>query len=110
MRDGFFTRMLYATLPLIVWAAHFFLAYALVAAQCSPALIDAAAPRRWLLGLLSLLALGACVALLVRARKKLGAASESAPLHEWAMAAAAILAITGIAWSSVVMLMLDGCN
>ena len=45
MRDRFFVRALHGTLPLLVWAAHFFASYALVAAQCSPAAITAAAAR-----------------------------------------------------------------
>jgi hypothetical protein len=109
MRDAFFKRLLYATAPLLVWAAHFFIAYLLVAAQCSPALIDRAAPNRWLLGGLSLLAIGACVALLARARSSMARHAGAAPLHELAMAAGAVLATIGIGWSSMVMLMTSGC-
>ena len=110
MRDRFFIRLLYGTLPLIVWAAHFFAAYLLVAAQCSPAAITPESPRRWMLAALSVLALGACAALLWRARGTLRDASEEIRLLDWAAAGSAVLAMAGIAWTTLPMLMIDGCG
>ena len=110
MGDRFFIRLLSGTLPLLVWAAHFFAVYLLVAAQCSPAEITPEAPRRWMLAMLSVLALGACAALLWRARRTLSDATRDPGLFDWAQAGSAVLAMLGIAWTSVPMLMIDGCG
>jgi hypothetical protein len=110
MRDGLLGRVLYGTLPLIIWAAHFFAVYLLVAAQCSPAGMAAGPPRRWMLGALSLLAIGACVALLWRARRALHDAGNETSLLDWAVAASAVLATSAIAWTSIPMLIIDGCG
>lgn len=94
------------TAPLLVWAAHFAFCYVLVAAQCSPALFDGTAPRRWVLLAACALALGACAWMLWRAARPLG---EAASLREWAAALSALLALAGVAWTSLPVLMLDGC-
>jgi cadmium resistance protein CadD (predicted permease) len=110
MRDRFFTRLLHGTLPLIIWAAHFFAAYMLVAAQCSAAAVTAGSPRRWMLGALSLLAIGACAALLWRARTTLRHAGSETSLLDWAAAGSGVLATAGIAWTSIPMLLVEGCK
>jgi hypothetical protein len=111
MGDRFFIRLLYGTLPLLVWAFHFFAVYLLVAAQCSPALMTPQAPRHATLAMLSVLALGACAALLWRARGTLRhAVDDSSALLHWAQAGSAVLAMVGIAWTSVPMLLIDGCG
>ncbi|MES2756357.1 MAG: hypothetical protein V4693_03205 [Pseudomonadota bacterium] len=110
MRDHFWIRLLHGTLPLIVWAAHWFAAYILVAAQCSPAAITPESPRGWMLGALSVLALGACAVLLWRARRTLRNAGGDASLLDWAAAGSAALATIGIAWTTMPMLMIDGCG
>ena len=110
MDDHFFSRLLRGTLPLIVWGLHFSVCYALVAAQCSPAAITAQAPSRWLLGVVSVLALGACAALLWRARGTLARVSEQTGLLDWAAAGSAVLALAGIVWTSVPVVLLDGCG
>jgi hypothetical protein len=110
MRDHFFIRLLHGTLPLIVWAAHWFAVYFLVAAQCSPAAITPEAPRRWMLAVLSVLALGACAVLLWRARRTLRSAGGDASLLDWAAAGGAVLATMGIVWTTVPMVMIDGCG
>lgn len=106
MRDCLFKRLLRGTLPLIIWAAHFFAVYILVAAQCSAA----GAPRRWILGALSLLAIGACALVLWRARRTLRCAGEDTALLDWAAAGSAVLAMAAIAWTSIPMLLIDGCG
>ncbi|MFC0131047.1 hypothetical protein [Massilia eurypsychrophila] len=110
MRDHFWSRLLRGTLPLIVWAAHWFAAYALVAAQCSPAAISPESPRRWMLWVLSALALGACALMLWRARKTLAHAGGDISLLDWAAAGSAVLATMGIVWTTLPMLMIDGCR
>jgi len=99
-------QTLRGTAPLLVWAAHFTLCYVLVGVQCSPALFDGAAPRRWLLLVVSAIAVGACALMLWRAARLV---REESSLREWAAAGSALLALAGVAWTSVPILMLDGC-
>lgn len=110
MRDRFFVRVLRGSLPLWIWAAHFFTSYALVAAQCSPAAITSDAPNVPVLALLSLAAAGACLALLWRERRLLRHPREHAQLLDWAAAGSGVLALAGILWTSVPLLLLDGCG
>ncbi len=110
MRDRFFVRLLRGSLPLMIWAAHWFGAYLLVAAQCTPALITPQAPRLWMLGVLSALALLACLALLWRAGGRLRDAGDDAALLDWAAAGSALLAAVAIAWTTVPMAMIGGCG
>lgn len=100
-------RVILATMPLLIWGVHFAVCYALVAAQCSPALTRPGAPERWGLLLLSGLALGACALLLWRAAR---AWSSQAGLMDWARAGSALLALVGIAWTSIPLFMLEGCS
>ena len=109
MRDHFFVRALNGTLPLVVWAAHFFASYSLVAAQCSPAAITRDAPSVWMLAALSAAALGACGWLLWRALRVVRAAGGHPALHDWAALGSGILALMGIAWTTLPLFMLDGC-
>lgn len=109
MRDRFFVRALHGTLPLLVWAAHFFVSYALVAAQCSPAAITRDAPSVWMLAVLSAAALGLCALLLCRAWGKVRAADGEPAIHDWAALGSGVLGLMGIAWTALPLLMLDGC-
>ena len=106
VRESFFSQMWQATAPLLVWAAHFTALYTLVAAQCSPAL---ARGEPWMgtLWMLSALALGACTYLLWRARTAL---APGASLVQLAQAGSALLALAGVAWTSVPLLLLGGCG
>ncbi len=105
MLDRLPRQVLLGSAPLLVWALHFTLCYGLVAAQCSPALSQP--PQRWLLIAISLAALGLCGALLWRAPR---AWSVDARLMDWARAGGALLAMAGIAWTSLPLLLLDGCG
>jgi hypothetical protein len=109
MRDRFFVRAIYGSLPLIVWAAHFFGVYILAAAQCSPAGITPNAPSVWLLAMMSAAALGLCGFLTWRAWRVVRAAGGDPALHDWAALGSGVLALAGIVWSSMPLLMLDGC-
>ena len=109
MRDRFFVRALHGSLPLMVWAAHFFVCYLLVAAQCSPAAITRDAPSVWLLAALSAAALGACALLLWRAWRVVRAAGGNPALHELAALGSGILGLIGIGWTTLPLFMLDGC-
>ena len=102
MRTNLFTGLLKGTAPLLVWALHFALCYGVVAAQCSPALVATATPSRTLLLVLSAVALAACVPMLGR--------HWPLRLLDWARAGGAVLALAGIAWTTVPLLLLDGCG
>ena len=108
-------QTLLGTAPLLVWAAHFTFCYVLVGAQCSPALFDAAAPRSVMLLAVSALALVLCGWLLWRAARgvqlaQLAGAEDALALRQWASLAGAVLALAGVAWTSMPLLMLDGCG
>lgn len=109
MRDRFFVRVLHGTLPLLVWAAHFFVSYSLVAAQCSPAAITRDAPSLWMLALLSAVALGLCTLLLWRAWQTVRASAGEPALHDWAALGSGVMGLMGVVWTSLPLLMLDGC-
>ncbi len=104
--ERLFHRVVYGCAPLLAWAAHFTVLYVLVGAQCSP-LLGRAAPSAWIMWLASALALAACLLLLWRAR---GALKGGAALAEQACAASALLALAGIAWTTLPLLLLDGCG
>ncbi len=92
--------------PLLVWAAHFAFLYGLAAAQCSP-LAGRATPSAWLMWAASALALAMCLLLLWRARVAL---RRNAALTHLACAASALLALAGIAWTTLPLLLLEGCG
>lgn len=97
--EAFFRPVLRALSPLLVWAAHFALCYAIAALACS----------RSALVLVSAAALAACLALLWRERDLLGSAGDDIGLRRWCAAGGAVLALAGIAWTSVPVLVLHGC-
>lgn len=104
MNEGLIRRTVLATLPLFVWAAHFFGAYLIVAAQCSPALGGPGMPVRWLLLALSAVAIAACALLLWRCPKR------PDDLYGWARLGAAVLGLIGVALSCVPVVMVGGCR
>lgn len=91
MREAFFRPVLRALAPLLLWAVHFFLCYVI------------SAERRLLLALLSAAALAVCAWLLWRRRAVL---DERASLRAWSGAGGAALALIGIAWTCVPILLL----
>lgn len=112
-REHFFARALHGSLPLLVWAAHFFASYVLVAAQCSPALMTPDGPSMWLLALMSAAGLGVCAVLLWRAWqavRKARAAGREPALTDWAAFGSSVLALVGIAWTTLPLLMLEHCG
>lgn len=108
MQDHFFRQLLRGTLPLLVWAAHFAFCYLLAAAQCTPAALRPEGPDRMLLGVATVIALLACAWLLWRERGILRDAQE-AGLLDWAAALGALLALVGIAWTGLPLLLVGGC-
>ena len=108
MQDRFWRQLLRGTLPLLVWAAHFTFCYLLAAAQCTPALMRAGGPDRGLMGIVTVLALAVVAWLLWRERGILENAKE-APLLDWAGALGALLALVGIVWTGLPLLLVQGC-
>ena len=104
--ERLFTKLAYGCAPLLVWAAHFTFLYGLAAAQCSP-LLARAAPSAWLMWLASALAAALCLLMLWRAN---GALRGQAALPDVACAASALLALAAIAWTTLPLLLLDGCG
>jgi cytochrome bd-type quinol oxidase subunit 2 len=104
--ERLFSKLAYGCAPLLAWAAHFTFVYGLVAAQCSP-LLARAAPSAWMMWLASALAFAVCLLMLWRARSAL---RGHAALADVACAASALLALAGIAWTTLPLLLLDGCG
>ena len=108
MQDGFWRQLLRGTLPLLVWAAHFTFCYLLAAAQCTPAAMRAGGPDRVLMGIATVVALALCAWLLWRERGILRNAKEAA-LLDWAAALGALLALIGITWTGLPLMLVPGC-
>lgn len=112
--DRFLAGARQGVLPLLIWAAHFFLAYAFVAIGCRAGLDDvrvAGMPAIMLVLLgVSVLALGWLVGLVVAAvggRRRDGARHPTlVPVR----LAAAVLALVGVLWTTVPMTWLPPCS
>lgn len=104
--ERLFSRLAYGCAPLLVWAAHFAFLYGLAGAQCS-ALLARAGPSTWMMWLASALAAAACLLMLWRAR---GAMRTGSALADQARAVSALLALVGVAWATLPLLLLDGCG
>ncbi|MEX5745130.1 hypothetical protein [Massilia sp. X63] len=110
MHDHFFRQLLRGTLPLLVWATHFTFCYLLAAAQCTPASMRTEGPDRMLLGAATAAALGLCLWLAWRERAILRpGAGAAAGLLDWAAALSALLALVGITWTGLPLLLAGGC-
>lgn len=107
IRDSVTRRSLRASAPLLVWAAHWSLCYLSVAGICSRGTwSDSVQP---VLAGISLLALAAVSVMLWRAGRGLGGRLP-ATLGEWSLAGGSVLALAGIAWTTLPLLMVDGCR
>jgi len=108
MHDRFIRQLMRGTLPFLVWGAHFTFCYLLAAVQCTPAAMRDGGPDRLLLGIATALALIVCAWLLWRERGMLRGAQE-ASLLDWAAGLSALLALIGILWTGMPLLMVQGC-
>lgn len=108
MHDRFFRQLARGTLPLVVWAAHFTFCYLLAAAQCTPAVMRPGGPDRVLLGVATVAALAVCLWLAWRERGILRD-PQAAGLLDWAAALGAVLAVVGIVWTGLPILLVSGC-
>jgi NADH:ubiquinone oxidoreductase subunit 2 (subunit N) len=106
-REHFVRRVLLATLPLLVWIAHFGFSYGLAAAQCSPVGLRAGGPDRLLLGAVTAAALAACLLMAWRRRRSLF--DSAAGLAQRVGAVLAVLALVAIGWAGMPLLLMSGC-
>lgn len=103
-----------ATAPLLLWALHFFVLYVVVAAGCMRGWADA----RWAgwpavnlgLGVFSLAALALTVAMGWRSLRGLKEAQRSESLLPALRLGSGVLALVGIVWDSVPLLMIAPCG
>lgn len=112
-KEGFWKRVLWATLPLLVWIAHFAFSYGLAAAQCSPVGMRPGGPDRLLLAATTLGAFSICALLAWRACHVLSAHGRqqggAAGLADRAALLLAVLALIAIAWGGMPLLLVAGC-
>lgn len=107
LADGFTATALHCVLPLVIWAAHFFLSYAGIEVACALDL------RRFTLGgvaapslglwIISAAAIAALCVLLWRASRYAKSRSMAATVRIGAI----VLALVGVVWSTVAIVMLD---
>lgn len=107
IQDQIASRMLRAFSPLLLWAAHWTLCYLVVAGLCLRGTWSAAAQPALLA--VSLLALGALGSMLRHALRRLRGQPPQ-DLFDWAFAGSAVLALTGVAWTALPLLLTDGCR
>jgi len=107
MDDRFFRRATRASLPFLVWAAHFGFSYIVAAAQCTPGAWRPEGPNHWLLGGVTLLALAICVWSGAAAGKRLRQGSTE--FVDYVAAASAGLAFVAIMWAGIPVLLVTGC-
>jgi hypothetical protein len=106
-KEGFWRRVLQATLPLLVWIAHFAFSYGLAAAQCAPGGLRPGGPDRVLLGAVTAVALAACALMAWRRRGAL--LDREAGLAERVGAVLAVLALVAIGWAGLALSLVGGC-
>lgn len=107
----FFAGAIRASLPLWVWALHFSFSYVSVAVGCRAGwqlgTLAGLAPLRWLLVLGSIVALPAAALLLISAMRSVAAEDG---LTACVRLLAAVMALLGIVWASVPVLLLPLCR
>lgn len=107
IQDAITRRSLRATVPLWLWAGHWSLCYLAVGALCLRGTWNEYAQP--VLAVISAVALAAAAFLLWRAVRRLRG-EQPQDLLDWALAGSAVLAVAGIAWTSLPLLMVDGCR
>jgi hypothetical protein len=112
--DGFAVTALHGVLPLIVWAAHFFLSYASAEVACALglqrfALGNVAALSVWL-WVISAAAIATLLVLTVVAVRHGRSDAESGSTQATVRIGAAILALIGVLWSAVPIAFVDGTS
>ena len=103
MSESFFARLWAGSAPLVIWAVHFFAAYAVVAAGCGSTLQPYLRPGLFGAGALALAAIGWLVWRQRRARTLHGVGGA-------ARIGSAVLACIGIAWTTLPLLLVPVCS
>lgn len=102
MQEPFFRPLWHGSAPLVIWAVHFFAAYAVVAAGCGTALQPFLRTGLLVAGAVAIAAIGW---LLLRQRGRTG-------LHRLrgaALIGGGVLACLGIAWTTLPLLLVPVC-
>ena len=107
IQDSVTRRSLRATIPLWLWAGHWSVCYLAVSGLCLRGAWNAYAQP--VLIVISAGALAAAGFLLWRELRRLRGQPPQ-DLLDWALAGSAVLALAGIAWTSLPLLMVDGCR
>jgi hypothetical protein len=114
LADGFAASALRGVLPLVIWAAHFFVSYASAEIACALdlqrfTLAGVALPTIWL-WTVSVAAIAALVALAALAVRNGKAEAESGSTLVTVRIGAALLALTGVLWSTVAIVFAPLCG
>jgi len=108
----FFPAAVRASLPLWLWALHFAFCYVAVAVGCRAGWQHGGAtglsPLQWLLAAASAAALGIAVVLLIHAWRHRAAHPDELLARVRSIAAG--LALIGIAWAAIPLLLLPTCR
>ena len=112
LADGFGASAFHSALPLMVWAAHFFVSYGSAEVACTLHLyrftvLDVSAPNAWL-WIVSAVAIATLVVLTVRAVRHRNAGEKSANTQAVVRIGVAVLALVGVLWSAVPIAFLYG--
>ena len=109
--DGFGASAFHGALPLMIWAAHFFVSYGSAEVACALHLyrftvLDVSAPRIWL-WVISVATIATLLIMTIRAVWHSGANTESGTAGI-VQIGASVLALVGVLWSAVPIVLLDG--
>jgi len=112
--DGFAASAAFSVLPMVIWAAHFFLSYASAEAMCALSLQNVAwrgvsALNLWLWSI-SAVAIAALVGLTVAAIRRGRVGAEAGNMQTTVRLGAAILALVGVLWSAVPIAVFDAAT
>jgi len=108
MSDHFLRRASGASLPFLIWAAHFAFCYIVAAAQCTPGAWRPDGPNPYLLVGATVLALAACAWIGMAAKRRLDASKRKA-FTDYVAAVGAVLSMIAIVWTGIPVLLVHGC-
>ncbi len=108
MSDHFLRRASGASLPFLIWAAHFGFCYIVAAAQCTPGGWRPEGPNPYLLGAATVAALAACVWIGIAAHRRLKASSRK-QFTDYVAGIGAVLSVIAIVWTGIPVLLVRGC-
>lgn len=112
LAEGFTASALHGVLPLLIWAAHFFVSYASAEVACALdlqrfTLAGVSAPSIWL-WIISAAAIATLFVLTLVAVQHGRADAKSGNTQAAVRIGAAVLALVGVLWSAVPIALMDG--